>query len=804
MKRILLLVLLFGSTSLNAQETVSGIIIDSNSRQPLSFATVQTNDGKYSVISGLNGKFRITIPAAYTSLNISFIGYRSKKLSVTSIRNNDTIELSASHGEMNEVVIYSNEDKIRRIINTAVRNKPLNNPEQYDAYECHVYYKMNMAIGGLDFFLDSTDKAKRDSLANLDTTLTQREKLRGLHTILLSETYSKRNYKKPQQLQEIVLASKFSGIKKTYFTNVVTDILPFHVYKDYITLNSKDYSNPIAKGWQQRYKFTISDQLIQGSDTVFLLEFEPKSEGFNGLNGIVYINSNGYAISHFICNTGDTTADRSVKMEQIYTRVNGKWFPRELNYNLSIRRLYKKQGEMLMNGHSVIDSVSFPSPSAVNIDKAHSVKLSDSVDLRSASEWERYRPEPLTDKEKRAYKTIDSLSEAFHLEQKIYTTSYLAVGRLPMGKIDFDISRFYANNRFEGARLGAGVFTNNNLSKYFSLGGWLGYGTQDKNWKYGGSLSLFPSGKKENNLGFSYQQNLKNPGEIYIHPELSKKGLSNWLLGKVDRIEQTAISASLRKNYWEFLPEVSKTFITPMYADSFHANTNGGKFLNDEVSLGIRYAYAEKRIPMLDYYTTYETKYPVVYFRAGLGEISSGKYSARYTRVLTAITYNHHINRWGNDQYRIEAGSVQTDNQQPLPLSVLLAGNGIRMKGFNYYRYGGFITMRPYEYFTDKYVSFLYKHDFDRYLWNTKFSKPSVSIAHNLVYGKLNSINKKANPMVRSFEKGYHETGLIINNLIKKDLRFADIGISVGAFHHWSNEPWRKNTVFVFSINFGF
>jgi hypothetical protein len=784
-----------------AQETVTGIIVDSNSRQPLSFATVQTADGKQSVISGLNGKFRIIVPAAYSHVNVSFIGYATKKIPVSVIRESDTIALAPASAEMNEVVIYANDDKIRRIINTAVRNKPMHNPEQYEAYECNVYYKMNMALNGLEFFADSASAIKKDSSVRTDT-MTVKDK--GPQTVLLSETFSRRIYKKPQQLQEIVLASRFSGIKKTYFTNVVTDVLPFHVYSDYINLNSKDYSNPISKGWQQRYKFTLSDQLVQGKDTVFLFEFEPKSEGFNGLRGIVYINSNGYAISHFICNTADTTADRIGKMEQIYTYVNGKWFPRELNYNFTIRRIYKKQGEMLWNGHSVIDSVSFPPAADVLIDKAHSVKLSDSVDLRTAEDWQRYRPEPITLKEQRTYKTIDSLSEAYHLEQKILTTSYLAVGRLPIGKFDLDISRFYANNNYEGARLGAGIFTNNNLSKYFSMGGWFGYGTRDRQWKYGGSLVLYPSGKKESNVTVAYQQNLKNPGEIYIHPELSKKGLSNWLLGKVDRIEQTLLSASLRKNYWEFLPEVSRTYIRPMYTDSFYANTNGGKFLNREATLGIRYAYAEKRIPLLDYYTSYETKYPVVYFRAGIGEISSGKFAARYTRVLTAVTYNHHINRWGNDNYRVEAGMVQTGNEQPIPLSVLLAGNGIRMKGFNYYRYGGFITMRPYEYFTDRYISFIYKHDFDKYLWIAKYSKPSLSVAHNLVYGSLNSTNKKANPEVRSFQNGYHETGLIINQLLRKNLHFAEISASVGAFHFWSKDDWRKNTVGVFSINFGF
>jgi len=47
--------------------------------------------------------------------------------------------------------------------------------------------------------------------------------------MIFSETYSKRNYRKPMQLQEDVIASRFSGLKKTYFTFLVTDILPFHV-----------------------------------------------------------------------------------------------------------------------------------------------------------------------------------------------------------------------------------------------------------------------------------------------------------------------------------------------------------------------------------------------------------------------------------------------------------------------------------------------------------------------------------------------------------------------------------------------
>jgi hypothetical protein len=228
------------------------------------------------------------------------------------------------------------------------------------------------------------------------------------------------------------------------------------------------------------------------------------------------------------------------------------------------------------------------------------------------------------------------------------------------------------------------------------------------------------------------------------------------------------------------------------------------KFENKESALGIRYAYGEKRAPLLDYYVPVETKYPLVYLKLAYGEIKSGKYAATYGRIVTAVTYNHHINRWGNDLYRIEAGMVQSFDNRPLPLSFLLAGNGIRMRGLNYYTTGGFITMRPYDYFSERYISFLYKHDFDRFLWDKKMSKPFISLAHNMIYGSLQSPTKIANPDLRSFSKGYHESGILLNQLIRKNLHFADVNLGLGAFYKWSATPSKENVVGVFNISVGF
>ena len=230
----------------------------------------------------------------------------------------------------------------------------------------------------------------------------------------------------------------------------------------------------------------------------------------------------------------------------------------------------------------------------------------------------------------------------------------------------------------------------------------------------------------------------------------------------------------------------------------------GPQFNNKESSLGIRYAYGEKRVPILDYYRPLETKYPLIYLKFSYGEIKSGKYAANYGKILSAVTFNHHINRWGNDQYRLEGGWVHSFDDRALPLSFLLAGNGIRMKGLNYYSTGGFITMLPYDYFSDRYISFLYKHDFDRYLWDKKYSKPFVSVAHNMIYGSLQNYTKIANPDLRSFTNGYHESGILLNQLIRKNLHFTDLNLGAGAFYNWMGTPSKKNLVGVFAISVSF
>ena len=800
-----------------SQKQVRGVIADSVSHKALPFATIKPGGQPKVFITGINGQFSFSIPANSEQIHVSYISYITRVVAVGSIKENDTIFLSPAVSTLGEVIVKPQTEKIRRIINTAVRNKPLHNPEMYDLYQCNMYYKMKADVFPTAAALQDSagthrrpkQKEKKNEKDTSAAIANGHSILDGDNHVVFSETFSKRLYKRPQQLQEIVIASRFSGLKKTYFTNLVTDILPFHVYSDYISLNGKDYINPISKGWQQRYSFYLADEIDNENDTTYILSFSPKKNvGFNSLKGLVYINSDGYAISHFISSTGDTTTDREIRIEQVYNKVNGRWFPKELNYDLLYKQYITPMLKLQINGHSVIDSVSFTPGRDFKIEKAYSVKLGDSVDLYSEKDWEKLRMDSITVKERNTYHVMDSLFEKKKLESVLSGIGKLAIGRYPYKKVDIDVTKLIASNDYEGTRLGIGLYTNEKMSKYYSMGGWVGYGLADKRIKHGFSATGFAKGNKDNWLRLFYSDDYQNAGNIHIHAEVDREGYRTWLLAAPDRVREYGVTAHAQKNYWEIELDGRKKKLAALYENNFvFAGKNYKEFDVQEASIGLRYAYGEKRAPAFGYYFPVGTKYPVVYFRSGFGTAKSGNdYSVNYVRALVAVNFLKHLNRWGNDAFRLEGGFIHSLNKEPLSRSFLLASKGFRRDGINYYAWGGFLTMRPYDFYSDRYISLLYKHDFDKYLWQAKFSKPFVSVVHNLMYGGISNENKNATAGIIAPVSGYHESGILLNQLLQKNLFHTFyLYLNAGVFYHWTSSfDWKKNRMWVVGISTGF
>jgi len=813
-KNCLVLLFIMGTPFLiYAQKNIPGQVFDSVTKETLPFVTIKFGDSGHGTVASLEGKFEI--PAAYADtvswIEISHLGYRSKKITLP--LHNPNIYLQPENRALNEVVVKPPYEKMRRIINNAIDNKNKNNPDKYNWYRCHLYYKMIADVSLPDSLMKDTTRISRETADFIND-----------QHMLMSETYSIRTWRKPQHLQEDVLASRISGFKKSLFTSLVTDVVPFHAYYDYITLNGTDYHNPVSKGFESYYKFNLNDEVIDGNDTVWILSFMPKKSKANILSGTVYINSNGYAISQIIAKAYDTMLDMGVRIEQQYRQVpfagnEARWFPEHLNYIVDWKQKSGKSYTTLhMKGYSRIDSVTWQEDENFHFDKTHTVKLATKADEVSAADWNTIRPEKLDAKEIRTYRVIDSFGDKIHLDRYVAYLSKLPEAKVPVGIFDFDMKRLFTYNYHENVRLGLGAQTNEQLVKWLSVGGWAGYGFLDGKWKYGVFGEIYAGPHKEFVIRGGYTDDLNDPGRVHINHDLDKNYLNYYLLRLVDETKTYTASVKKKIGYWSFELSVRQQQIIPLYQYALeYDGTAHTIFTANEASLSFRYAYAERTAPLFNYYYSLGSRYPIWYGKITTGSLeSSNNYQTPYTQALTAVLWNKHINRVGFEHFQLEGGNSWSN--EPLPLGKLFAANGYKydVKGDiqeSIYTFGGFMTIYPYQFYTDRFVSFIYRHDFDWKLYKLQFnhtklsSAPNIALQYDMLYGTLK--NQQAQEFVSISVPGnaYQEAGLMLNNLLR--LVYVNtfyLTLNIGYFYHLATTPFdsKQNGRFVYGAGFEF
>jgi len=779
----LTLLFLFYNLAAKAQVPFTGIIIDAVTKQALPFATIKFGNTGQGTVSDLYGKFDMKNTGKAGYLEISYLGYEPKKIQLPLKDKELTIALETTQGTLKEVVITPPYDKMRRILNMAITNRDRNNPDKYDWYRCRMYYKMTADVEVPDSVL--TNDTSKDAKEIKDFIDNQH--------LLMSETYSTRTWKKPQKLQEEVTGSRLSGFKKSMFTNMATDVLPFHAYNDFIKLNGKDYHNPVSRGFFQHYDFNLEDEIMQGNDTLWILSFRPQ-KGYNDLKGRVYINSDGYAIAYMLADVYDKELNRTIRIEQQYHKTAGKWFPYQLNYILKYQLKSDTDVYIIhMKGNTNIDSVSYQEDKKFRFDKVHTIKLEPNADELSNEQWNALRPVQLDKKEQRTYVYMDSLVTVTHIDKYLHYISKLPEGKVPIGPVDLNLSRLYSYNKYEKTRLGLGLQTNEKVLKWLSLGGWFGYGFGDKEWKYGGFIETYFDKYKEFSFRFYYNKDLRDPGRVDLNRDLDKNYLRMYLLSRVDRIETDGGVVKKRFGYWTGEFAAYREKIIPMYTYAFSPeNTlNYTSYTAREASIKLRYAYAERSAPAFGTYYRTGTRYPIWYTRISGGLLDYGTETTRYVQLLSAVLYHKHINRLGFEHFLLEGGISRSD--KPLPLSKMFAGNGFRYgSDLSIYAFGGLLTMYPYEYYSDAFVSLIWRHDFDWRLFKVQLGKsgfslaPYISIGHNMLYGTMQhpEVHKYVSFAVP--RNGYHESGMVLNDILRlKYLNLYYLTLNLGYYYHW-------------------
>ena len=819
-KTFVIFIFLFFLVDANAQEySVRGKVLDFKTREPLAFVNIISSGETQGVSADIDGNFFITSKKRISQLVFSYVGYEILKYALTDSSthlNNLTILLKGKRVELTEIVIVAGENPANRIIKQVTANGDKNNPEKMRSFSYASYNKF-IVTGQKDTTVrkDTLVQLKQDLVSKANADSIEKQEKRALDLLktqylFLIESISNRKFIQPDRSHEVIVASRVSGLKNPAFTMLATQLQSFSFYNDLIVISDKSYLNPISKGSVSKYSFLIEDTLFSGKDTVFIISYRPrKGKNFDGLKGVLYINTNGYALQNVIAEPYEEKGTR-VKIQQKYEFIDNKqWFPVQLNSDITFGTV-KVNGLTLVGvSRSYIKNIVIEPELNKKEFKRFEVEVADDAGNKTEEFWNQYRADSITEKDKKTYKVIDSIGKAENLDLKIKTLNTLLSGKIPIKIVDIDLNRILGYNRYEALRLGLGIHTNDKISDLFSVGGYFAYGFKDKAIKYGYDATLNIHRDSETKLNVAYSNDLIESGGVAFFEDeklVSSESYRKYLINTMDQVEKKEASLSFRMlQYLKVNLSLNQQIRYVKNDYRYGISENGVTALFDrfnfaETGLAFRYAFREKFLKIGKYQLSLGSNYPIVWGQITRGFTGLLDGNFEYTRLDLKIEKSFNIKNLGKPSFQFMCGYIAGD----LPYTNLYAGKGsfieeskkitLQLSATN-----TFETMRFNEFLSNQYVALFFTHNFGRLLFKAKYFQPQIAIVNNIGWGSLNNKTAHFNIPIKTMEKGYFESGILINNI----LTTGPTGIGFGTFYRYgpySYKAFADNIAFKLSV----
>lgn len=815
MRHILFFLLCFLlSQSLFSQPNfIRGKVVDAKTNQPLAFVNVVYNNTQHGVVTNMDGEFGIRLRDDFQYLRFSFLGYEKKVISKDDIGEKPLlVKLKPTAYDISEVKVLPGINPAHRIIHAAIENKDLNNPENLPSFSYYAYNRMHFTIDTSvlerrNQKVDSLKMQGQDTLITpTDSTFMRMQRFFRKQHIFLLEAVNKREYMKPDRNLETVVASRVSGLQNPSFSLLATQMQSFSFYNDFVEVLQYSFLSPLAKGSTNKYFFLLEDTIYKNTDTVFIISYRPyKNKNFEGLTGQLHINTNGYAIEHLIAETSVRDDAFGVKIQQQHEFVqNMQWFPVELNTTIEFKSMSASIGgtdiSLMGIGKSYIDSIKIRP--ALNKRKFREVEMliEDDAHKQPDEYWDKFRPRSLSDKDSVTYHVVDSIGEENNFDRILFVLETLASGYIPYKFLNIDITSIIDFNQYESVRLGLGVMTNEKVSRLFSIGGYGAYGFGDKAFKYGGTFELTPFYLKYHKLGFHYAQDVNESGGYSFYnqqPELTTAIFRSFYIANMDKVEKFEMySESRALRFLEYKPFLRKSYHQTTNGYEFNAAEPSGDFSFSEVGVKLRYAYQEKfaQTPR-GHRLSMGTDYPVLQMNVIRGmNIWDGEYN--YWRISARITESFQTRNFGITSVTFSGGINPFD----VPYPKLFAGKAAYSL-VGVYAQESFGAMRMNEFISNRFVNVFFIQNFKSLLFRTEKFAPEIALVQNISYGILDFPESHLNINVKAPDKGYFESGVLFNSLLRQNI----LTYGIGVFYRYGHYAFPKTIDnFAFKLSIGF
>ncbi len=717
--------LFFSLVSMAQSFKIKGNVIDKETKEPIEFATIAIVGSTQATKTDELGNFEFSLPNKNVMVRVSYVGYPSQDLDLSSGKTYFSIALAAEN-EIAEVIIkkprlkYSNKNNpavelIRQVIDHRDQNKLTGQ----DFVEFEQYEKISLGLSNLsEKFVNKKAFKNYQFLFQKQSDSTSTYVLPAYMEEKVSKVYYRNDPKKTKQYiiaeQKAEFDPKFvdnEGLAN-YFNKLYDKV---DIYDNNITLLTNQFLSPIANSAPTFYRYYITDTIKTSKSYLVELSFFPRSKGDFLFQGKLYVTLDGqYAVQGTKMKVSEDinlNFVRDLNIELTFEKDNiNKYFLSRSALGIDFALTGKGkgvQGNRVVYYKDYVNGMHRPDSLYAGAEVEKIIEKAPATNQRQY--WAGLRQAPLTNQEKAIYQNIDSLQTMPSFRRFMDVAALILSGYKQAGPVEIGpVNTFYSYNPVEGLRLRIGGRTTEQLSTRFFSEAYAAYGFEDKKWKYfvSGTYSInnksvykFP----QHYIRASYQHDTKIPGQNleFIQEDnvlLSFKRGENksYLYNDTYKIEYKAefenhfsINAGLTK--WKQTPAgVIRYQIIPEMGDPTIIN----EVNTTEANIGFRWAPKEQYYQGKLYRTPIYNEYPIFTFNytAGIKGVLDGEYN--YHNFTAGVFKRVYLSQFGYADVNLDGTYILGDNI-PYPLLTLHRANqtyAYQLQSYNLMNFMEFIS----------------------------------------------------------------------------------------------------------------
>lgn len=488
-KKVLLLITLCFNTIVFSQ--ITGNIKDTNN-ETLAFVNIYIEGTYKGTTSNDEGNYELNVAEQGTyTIVYKFLGFKTEKktVDISSFPYELHVTLQEENLSLDEVVINSNENPANRIIRAAIDNRKLM-LEKIAAFKADFYSR------GLIKIEDVPEKIFGQEVGDLEGSLDSTRS--GI--IYLSETISKIDFKRPDNLKEKITASKVSGNDNGFSFNTAMDV-DFNFYNNTIELGNQIVS-PIADYAFNYYRYKLDGVFYDDKGNLInKIKVIPKRENDRIFSGTIYIVEDQWSI--YALELDITGQQAQIPVADVISLTQTfSYSETEQFWVLMSQQIDFSYGMFGITGEGRFSAVYSNYDFNPNFDKKtfgkEILSFENEANKKDSTFWNTIRPIPLTKEESDDYvvkdsiqvvrksktylDSIDAKNNRFKITdiisgynyQNTYKDKYFSISS-PLAGASFNTVQGFNNNMRVFFRKNYDEFRN-----YLALYGTVGYGLSDK------------------------------------------------------------------------------------------------------------------------------------------------------------------------------------------------------------------------------------------------------------------------------------------------------------------------------------